>query len=102
MDIIFTDISLLWRKGSDQLRSEPFPVFGFLDEIKEISADFAIRELEFFRDDQRGRQALTGPFSVDRSASPIRPGDEAGRHATRYPTGLQLIVDMSLRLWNTA
>ena len=58
MDIILTDISLLWRKGSNQLKSEPFPVFGFLDEIKEILGDIAIQELEFFRDDRRG---LNGP-----------------------------------------
>ena len=32
------------------MRSLPFPVFGFLDEIKEKWAFFAIHELEFFGD----------------------------------------------------
>jgi hypothetical protein len=48
--ITFADISLLRRKVRIESYFEPFPVFGFLDEINEISRKSTVRDLEFSRD----------------------------------------------------
>ena len=55
MDITDADISLLILKGLDRVRSGPFPVFGFLDEIKEKWAFCAVHDLEFSGDESRPR-----------------------------------------------
>jgi len=51
-----TDISLVRRRGVNEQPFAPLPVFGFFDEIKEISTISAIHVLEFFSDED-----VTGP-----------------------------------------